>query len=216
LFGVRGTPDLSSAYAFGRSFSCETLRSSAYQEANQLCCSHYLQCPMTRFEAGACLTTCPTIARACNCRRVREGRRNLPTLETVAGGRDISRPGVGTPGSATRRPERALHTQNVADAVQHPKQGRQKQQARDCDQQGCGKGVSRSRGWRVLGPGAPGRGCEGLTARPSLLKQIRGVPILGRCSTACEVRRPIRRPGELGSAKHAHGGSSYIEPAIAW
>ena len=215
MLGVRGTPDLSSAYAFGRSFSCETLRSWAYQEANQLCRSRYLQCPMTRFEAGACLTTCPTVARACNCRRVREGRRNLPTLETVAGGRDQPARSWDT-WVGDKAAQKSSTYPERCDAVQHPKQGRQKQQARDCDQQGCGKGVSRSRGWRVLGPGAPGRGCEGLTARPSLLKQIRGVPILGRCSTACEVRRPIRRPGELGSAKHAHGGSSYIEPAIAW
>src|SRR5580704_10781798 len=63
---ARGTPDLSSAYAFGRSFSCETLRSWACQEANQLCRSRYLQSPMTTFEPSACSTTCPTVARAAN------------------------------------------------------------------------------------------------------------------------------------------------------
>ena len=49
---ARGTPDLSSANAFGRSFSCDTLRSWACQEANQLCRSRSLQNPMTTFEPG--------------------------------------------------------------------------------------------------------------------------------------------------------------------
>jgi hypothetical protein len=50
LLDARGMPDLSSAYAFARSFSCESLRSWACQEANQLCRSCCLPRPMTTSE----------------------------------------------------------------------------------------------------------------------------------------------------------------------
>jgi hypothetical protein len=83
LLGVRGTPDLSSAYAFGRSFSCETLRSWAYQEANQLCRSRYLQSPMTTFEPSACSTTCPTVARAANVAGFGRAVTDLPTIAAL-------------------------------------------------------------------------------------------------------------------------------------
>src|ERR1700759_1135316 len=49
---ARGTPDLSSPYAFARSFSCESLRSWVCQEANRLCRSCSLQRPRTTFGRG--------------------------------------------------------------------------------------------------------------------------------------------------------------------
>ena len=103
---------------------------------------------------------------------------------------------------ATTRPDRVLHGQSVADAVQHPEKSRQKQQAWDCDEHGCGECVSGPRRWRVLRPGAPHRGCQGLTSRPRLATQIRRVPILDRSRAA----------HDLGYGEHIHADPTFFRP----